>query len=102
MWIAVKYVHSNQRKSNTIILSGNSADLSADIFSEGYRRYLALGLTSFARASLFFCLVCLVLGYIALWAKLGDQVVVILKKRNEKIHFIKLFSEILETNIEPS
>ena len=38
----------------------------------------------------------------ALWAKLGGQVVVIFKTQNKKIHFISLFSKILETNIEPS
>ena len=38
----------------------------------------------------------------ALWAKLGGQVVVIFKPQNKKMHFISLFSKILETNIEPS
>ena len=41
-------------------------------------------------------------GTSALWAKLGDQVVVSLKTKNKKIHFILLFSGTLETNNEPS
>ena len=33
---------------------------------------------------------------IALWAKLGGQVVLILKTRTKEIHFISLFSKFLE------